>query len=68
MALENVTVNGKPAKEYVSEQRSREIQQFLAEEFRSFGRISRRHISSSNGSRNQSRPVASGNNSIRYAN
>ena len=44
--LANVTVNGTPAVQFLSKQKSREIEMFLAEEMRSFGRMTHRHVSS----------------------
>jgi len=64
--LENVTVNGRPVKEYLDEEKSREVQQFLRDELRSFGRCCRHHSSSQNGNRNRTRVVDAGNGSIRF--
>jgi hypothetical protein len=44
--LLNITVNGKPAVQFLSQEKSREIEQFLAEEMRSFGRMTRSHVTS----------------------
>lgn len=52
----NITVNGKPLEEHLSDEKSREIQEFLRFELRSMGRIGRRHIISAQPQRNVSRP------------
>lgn len=59
--MENITVNGQTLKQYIreteSEEKSREIQEFLRFEIRSMGRIGRHHIISSQPARNVNRPV-----------
>ena len=43
--LENITVNGKPVREFLSKEQSREIQNFLRDELRMMSRSTRSHIS-----------------------
>lgn len=44
MALENITVNGKPLKQFIEKEKSDEIQEFLKFEIRSMSRMGRHHI------------------------
>ena len=55
MKLQNITVNGIPAVQYLDQEKSREVQQFLAEEMRSMRRSSRAHISSAPSTKSQTR-------------
>lgn len=64
--LQNITVNGKPVQQYLDQAKSREVQEFLRDELRSFGRCCRHQISSKNGNRNRTRVVDAGNGSIRF--
>lgn len=54
--MENITVNGKPLKEHLSEEKSREIQEFLMYEIRSLSRGTRHHIITARPAQNVSRP------------
>src|SRR2546425_12971025 len=44
MALENITVNGKPLKQFIEKEKSDEIQEFLRFEIRAMSRMGRHHI------------------------
>ena len=46
MATITVTVNSKPVEQYLSEEKSIEIQQFLRSEMRSFSHTTQRHLTS----------------------
>jgi len=65
MSLENITVNGKPLKQHVEEEKSNEIQQFLAFEIRSMRRSSRHHIMSRPAAQTSRKVEQLGNGSIR---
>jgi hypothetical protein len=43
MALENITVNGKPLKQFIEKEKSNEIQEFLQFELRAMRRPGLRH-------------------------
>jgi hypothetical protein len=51
-ALQNVTVNGVPAAQYLYLEKSKEVQAFLASEIALLRRGTRRPITSANGNRN----------------
>jgi hypothetical protein len=57
MAKVTVSVNGKPVGQYIGDEKSREIQQFLQQELRGFGRYSRGHIITKTPIRTTSRPA-----------
>jgi len=64
-----VSVNGVPVEKYLAEQKSieksREISQFLRDEFRSMHNSCRHHSVSGSGCRNTSKVTDVGNGSIR---
>lgn len=62
--MENVTVNGQDVKKYLSDQKSKEIQDFLRHEMRGFGWMRSRHVATSNGTRNVSKVKEVGNGNI----
>ena len=67
MAQITVTVNGRPVKEFVEQERNQEIQKFITQELRMMGRATRRHSVSGQAVRSTTKIEQVGNGSIRFA-
>jgi len=67
MAQVTVTVNGRPVREFISQERDNEIADFYKSEMRGFRRTCRRPAAGSTFKGNTTKPIVADNNSIRYA-